>query len=362
MRPADAAAAFDPQRLRVARLAAGLRANQLAERIDVNPSAISQYEHGYTKPSPATLRQIALALGMPLQWFATTRPLGAVSEAGAHFRSLRSSSKQERGQAFAGAVIAWDLCRVIETKVRLTEAAVPVIVPSDDADIADLDAIADEVRARWSVPDGPIPNVVRLMEQHGILVVRSVFGTRRVDAFSYDFGTRPIVTLGDDSQDAARSRFDAAHELGHLVMHPDAEPGDGILERQAHGFAAAFLMPARLIRSELPGKFDVARFSALRHIWGVSVAALLYRSRQLGVMPENTYRRAVTWMSANGYRRDESRLGDLGPAERPTLLAAAVDLLESNGTSREALADLAGLPVERVDQLAAGDSRPSVRI
>lgn len=66
-------------------------------------------------------------------------------------------------------------------------------------------------------------------------------------------------------------------------------------------------------------------------------------------------------MSANGYRRDESGLGDLGPAEQPTLLAA-VDLLESSGTSREALADLAGLPVERVDQLAAGDSRPSVRI
>lgn len=27
-------------------------------------------------------------------------------------------------------------------------------------------------------------------------------------------------------------------------------------------------MPARLIRSELLSKFDVARFSALRHIWG----------------------------------------------------------------------------------------------
>jgi len=53
--------------------------------------------------------------------------------------------------------------------------------------------------------------------------------------------------LASDKGDAAVSRFDAAHELGHLIMHHDAEPGDLYMERQADAFAAAFLMPAETI-------------------------------------------------------------------------------------------------------------------
>lgn len=362
MNPTDAAAAFDPNRLRIARLAAGLRANQLAELVGVNSSAISQYEHGYTRPSTTTLSQLALALGMPVRWFATTRPIGAVSEAGAHFRSLRASSKQERGRAFAQAVIAWDLCRVLETNVRLPDVDVPSLAPTTTADTHELDEIAWEVRQRWAVPDGPVANVVRLLEQHGVVVLRAQLETRRVNAFSYDFGTRPLVMLGDDSGDTARSRFDAAHELGHLVMHSDAEPGDGLLERQAHGFAAGFLLPAKLVRSELPARFDLADLSRLRQTWGVSIAALLYRARELGVMADATYRRAVTRMSAMGHRTDESAFGDLGPSEEPMLLRRAIELMDQSGTGLDHLAELVGLPVERISALAESDHRPCVEL
>lgn len=358
----DAAAAFDPNRLRIARLAAGLRANQLADMVGIHSSAISQYEHGYARPSSTTLAQLALALGVPVRWFATTRPIGAVSEAGAHFRSLRSSSKQERGRAFAQAVIAWDLCRVLDTKVRLPEVDVPSLSPTDTADTDELDDIAWEVRQQWAVPDGPVANVVRLLEQHGVVVLRAQLETRRVNAFSYDFGTRPLVMLGDDSDDTARSRFDAAHELGHLVMHSDAEPGDGLLERQAHGFAAGFLLPARLVRAELPARFDLAHLSRLRQTWGTSIAALLYRSRELRVMADATYRRAVTRMSAMGHRTDESAFGDLGPPEEPVLLRRAIDLVGQSGVDVDELAELFGLPADRIVDLVESSRRPTVEL
>ena len=361
MRPVDVASAFDPDRLRIARLAAGLRANQLAELVGVNSSAISQYEHGYTRPAATTLAQLALALGVPVRWFATTRPIGSVSEGGAHFRSLRASSKQERGRAFAQAVIAWDLCRVLETNVRLPDSDVPSIAVSE-ADQKELDDIAWEVRQRWAVPNGPVANVVRLLEQHGVIVLRARLDTRRVSAFSFDFGTRPLVMLGDDSGDTARSRFDAAHELGHLVMHSDAEPGDGLLERQAQGFAAGFLLPARLVRNELPARFDLARLARLRQTWGVSIAALLYRARELGVMADPTYRRAVTRMSAMGRRTDESAFGDLGPAEEPILLARAIELLAESGSALDDLAESVGLPIERITALLGSEQRPSVEL
>jgi len=362
VKSAAVAAAFDPNRLRIARLDAGLRANQLADLVGVNSSAISQYEHGYARPSTTTLAQLALALGVPVRWFATTRPIGAVSEAGAHFRSLRASSKQERGRAFAHAVIAWDLCRVLEMKVRLPDVDVPSLAPTTTADTLELDEIASEVRQRWAVPDGPIANVVRLLEQHGVVVLRAQLETHRVNAFSYDFGSRPFVMLGDDSGDTARSRFDAAHELGHLIMHSDAEPGDGLVERQAHGFAAGFLLPAKLVRAELPARFDLAHLSRLRQTWGVSIAALLYRARELGVMADATYRRAVTRMSAMGHRTNESAFGDLGPSEEPMLFRRAIDLVEQSGTDLDHLADIVGLPVDRISALIGKDRRPLVEL
>lgn len=362
MKRVAAVAAFDPSRLRIARLAAGLRANQLADLVGVNSSAISQYEHGYTRPSPPTLAQLALALRVPMRWFATTRPIGAVSESGAHFRSLRASSKQERGRAFAQAVIAWDLCRVLETKVRLPDVDIPSRSPSAMADTEELDNIAWEVRQAWGISDGPVANVVRLLEQHGVVVLRAQLETRRVNAFSYDFGTRSVVMLGDDSGDAARSRFDAAHELGHLVMHSDAEPGDGLFERQAHGFAAGFLLPARLVRAELPARFDLAHLSRLRQTWGTSIAALLYRARELGVMAETTYRRAVARMSAMGHRTDESAFGDLGSHEEPVLLRRAIDLVERSGVDIDQLAEMVGLPATRIVALVDSAQRPTVSL
>lgn len=353
---------FDPQRLRIARLAAGMTAKELADSVGVNPSAISQYEHGYTAPSRPTRAELALTLGVPSAWFSTSRTLGAVTEASAHFRSLRSSSKRERGQAFARAVMAWDICRVVETMVALPPVDIPSITPPIEARVADLDAIAWEVRRAWAVPRAPLANMVRLLEAHGVVVIRSEYTTRRVHAFSYDFGTRPLVSLSDDSGDAARSRFDAAHELGHLVMHGDAEPGDGVLEQQAHGFAAGFLMPAQLVHDELPRTFDLSQLAELKARWGVSIAALLYRSRELGRMPEPTYRRAVTKMAVLGYRTNEHGLGDLGVPEQPVMLRRALEALAGAGMSSADVADLAGLSEELVESFAGGDERLTIAL
>ncbi|AXV05789.1 Transcriptional regulator [Euzebya pacifica] len=205
--------------------------------------------------------------------------------------------------------------------------------------------------------------MVRLMERHGILVVRAALSTRRANAFSYDFGDRPVAVLGTEKANTLLSRFDAAHELGHLVMHHEAEPGDGKLESQAHAFAAGLLMPRRLVEPLLPATFTVSELIAFAHTWGVSIAAALYRARSLGVMSDSVYRRAVTWMSAQGYRRDETALvGDVGPPEQPILLQRAVELL----------ADMEGLTVSQslaarhldidVLQQLLNSARPSVEL
>jgi Zn-dependent peptidase ImmA (M78 family) len=124
--------------------------------------------------------------------------------------------------------------------------------------------------------------------------------------------------LGADKNDRARSRFDAADELGHIVVHGDQIWGVKEVERQAHAFAAAFLMPAEDIRDELPDRADWPALFELKQKWQVSLAALLMRSRALGRMSENNYLTAVKAASARGWRRVEPVL--LGRPEHPTCL------------------------------------------
>ena len=162
------------------------------------------------------------------------------------------------------------------------------------------------------------------MEANGIAVSRLRVEDERVSAFSLWIDGRPIAMLGSDKMDAARARFDAAHELGHLVLHPEPEPGNALLERQADAFAAAFLMPAREIAQQLPRRFSLVAYLELKRVWGVSVAALLYRGRSIGIITDTAYRRAVVTMASQYGRRREPI--DVGPAERALMLRRAAEL------------------------------------
>jgi Zn-dependent peptidase ImmA (M78 family) len=175
--------------------------------------------------------------------------------------------------------------------------------------------------------------VIGTLEQHGVVCTRLLLNDERVDAFSGNFSDHPVAVLATDKAKWDRSRFDAAHELGHLVMHEEAA-GLPEAERQAHEFAAAFLMPARDIKRSLPARADWATFMALKAEWGTSIASLLRRAMTLGVMSESPYIAANNVLSARGWRRHEP-VG--GPPETPMLLRRAMKRAAKSGTDPEAL-------------------------
>jgi Zn-dependent peptidase ImmA (M78 family)/DNA-binding XRE family transcriptional regulator len=356
----SAAALFHAERLELARQAAGLRKNELAERVGVTPAAISQFEHGRANPSAATLAKLALALGMPVEYFARDgRPLRQANAAAAFFRSLRSTRQRDRTLAAARAMFVWEVVRLLERHIELPEPAIPEFSLPPEADRDAIEEAASAVRAAWQLPPGPVAHMVRLLEAHGAVVVRLRGLGREVDAFSCLQG-RPIVVLWGDKEDKARARFDAAHELAHLVLHPEAEPGNKILEAQADAFAAAFLMPREYIYAQLPRRVDFRRLLELKMQWGVSLGALLYRARTLGVIGESSYRRAMARMSSEGWRRDEP--GDLGSSEIPTMLSQALELLRLRGVTLETLAAEARLPLAIVAEIVGDETRPRLQL
>jgi len=326
----------------------------LAERSGLSPASITQYEAGRTLPPPATLAKLALAVGVPIRYFerlpGRRRPDPA---ARSFFRSLRSTPQRDRDRADAFAEHVFDLVDYLDQRVTLPGPDVPQISPHSSSR-EEIERIADEVRHEWQVPDGPIANVVRLLEAHGVVVVRPDSGGTKLDAFSRWFGERPLVLLWADKQDKARSRFDAAHELGHLVMHSDPDPLDREQERQANMFASALLMPDGQVGRHLPRRAPAPRdwplILASRKHWGISAKALLYRARELGALNETGFRRAMIAYNQRGIQNEDGAA--LGPPEAPLLLARAIQAL-GHSEDPESVASEALVPPSLVEDLLA---------
>jgi Zn-dependent peptidase ImmA (M78 family)/transcriptional regulator with XRE-family HTH domain len=338
------ASTFEPIRLRVGRELVGLSQNQLATKVGLSPAAISQFESGSTRPSPETLTALGAALAVPVGFF--TRPLAETHEG--FFRALRRTTVTDRRRARAVAHVAHDLATAAAAAGRFPSLNVPKVgITTLDAPIEDIEAIAHRVRSSWDLPRGPIDDVVQLLEAHGIVVTRLPLDSADVDAFSLPFPDHPVVVLGSDKADRARSRFDGSHELGHLVMHGEQIWGMKEVETQAHQFAAAFLMPANEIRDQLPTTVDWQRLFVLKQHWQVSLAALLMRARTLGRMNERTYLTAVKTVSARGWRRLEPV--PLGAPERPALLTSFLSTAEGRRIRND-------LPIDVVDSIAIANN------
>lgn len=358
----DTRALFSGDLLRVGRELRGLSQTGLAREIGTSPAAISQFEKGSARPSSERLDALADALQVPVGFF-VPRTEDEDLDRRAFFRSLRSTPVAARRKAAAQALVVRWLTRALERHVRFPEPAIPRHHRLElDADLDEVEPIAERVRAELELGLGPISDAVRVVERRGVVAARLRVDQRDVDAFSVIIDGRPILMLADDKDDRGRSRFDAAHELGHWAMHDEVDVGKKDAEQQAHRFAAAFLMPAASIRDELPTRADARQLLALKARWGVSMAALIRRARDLGRMDQDEYVRAMKQFSARGWRRREP--GDLGTPEVPTLLQRALDVAARHGWPLEALAAEVDLPEKDLRALldASRDERPGVSL
>ena len=334
---------FDGRRLEQARELRGLLKSELAKEVGLTAAAIGQFESNLSHPTVGTIAKLALKLGVPPLFFAAGRPQLDLPEQNVHFRSLRSTSKRDRTQARAQVRLLAEIVDVLLRRVRLPAVDMPEVAEGTQPSVT-----AAAVREYWQLGEGPISNVVRLLESKGVVVTRLPAATDELDAFSCDIAGRLFVVLTSNKGAADRSRFDAAHELLHLIAHHDASPGYPTLEDEANQFAAAFLMPASAIKPELPDRVDWRRFAELKLRWGVSMAALLRRARDLGRINDAAYRRGMMEMSRRGWRRSEPV--DLGDPEQPEMLTRALELLDK--ARGYGLADLASdvvLPTEMLE-------------
>lgn len=294
---------LNPSRIEFARTRRRWTKARLAEELGVQSRAIQAYEAGEYEPEPERLAQMAVLLRFPVSFFSGT-DLPKISEHTASFRSMSKMSAALKDSALNAGSLAFVLNHWIESRFSLPEAQLP-----DLSDLNPEDA-AETLRRMWGLGRAPISNMIHLLESRGIRIYSLAIEAREVDAFSVWHEGTPFVFL-NTFKSAEHSRFDAGHELGHLVrdrhsmLHGRAHSPE--MERDANAFASAFLMPRDDVVARRPSLVTLPQLVELKSYWGVSLAALAYRMNSLRLVTEWTYRTLCIDIAKNGYRTKEPK-------------------------------------------------------
>lgn len=317
-----------------ARLARGLTQAQLAPMIGVSEPALHRYEHDLREPEPEIRTRLAHVLGVTeefLQHAGRTRGAMAVD---AHMRQ-RATEKATTWRRLEARLNEYRMhaSRLFEHVSLHADQ----IIPTFDPEGTDPSNAARLLRMQWRMPIGPVRDLTAWLEAAGCVVLFEDFGTPRIDGLSQWVDDHPVMLLNDRAP-IDRLRWALAHETGHLCLHANYIGEDP--EGDANAFAAEFLMPADIIKSQLR-HLTVGRLTDLKRQWGVSMQALVERAHQLGVLLAGQRTSMYKQFSRNGWRAREPFSDELA-RERPRLAEAIAQTLIAKGFTLEEISQLAG--------------------
>lgn len=291
---------FNPKRLTIARQRRGFSMTALGQAVKVSTRTVARWENCEADPLPSNIEALSTALDLPPSFFAA-RDLEFVPVAAVSFRALSKMTARQRDSATAAGAIAVGLARWIDLRFRLPKPDLPTLEGYDP------ERAAAVLRERWGLGLLPISNMVHLLEAHGVRVFSLASDVASVDAYSFKLDAVPYIFL-NTQKTGERRRFDAAHELGHLVLHcGDEVPHGKAAEQQAQAFAAALLMPRPSVLGAGLRNASTERILQAKRQWKVAAMALTHRLHELDLLSEWGYRDACVRLSQMGYRSGEPR-------------------------------------------------------
>ncbi|WP_321473456.1 XRE family transcriptional regulator [uncultured Paludibaculum sp.] len=335
---------MNPSRLRLARKRRQCTQRELAELAGLHERAVKAYEAGEYEPTMETMERIQAVLKFPAEFFEGDDLEEPLPDA-ASFRALTKMSARQRDAALSQGALALHLNKWFERRFELPAASLP-----DLSDETSPEAASETLRATWGLGELTIRNMIHLLEAKGVRVYSLAVNAREVDAFSMWKGTTPFIFL-NCYKSSERSRFDAAHELGHLVLHRQGVPQGPEAEREANRFASAFLMPSGSIHAHVPLFPTVEELVKIKRVWITSVAAVNHRFHELGLIRDWHYRRLCVEIAKRGFRSAEP---EEAPRETSLLVPKLLAALQQEGISRARIAAELGIPIAELRELLFG--------
>ena len=296
------------QRLKQLRLARGLSLEGLAAEMGgiVTKQALSKYEQGKAQPSPVVLNKLAAALGVK------AAHLWSEPSIRVKFIAYRKGSGLlKREQLKVESFVSQEL----EERIRLQELTHQFdnsglsIQTLHVKTLEDSERASEVMRKKWNLGNDPIASITGVLENRLIHVLEIDAGERfdGISAVAYDEEdcVKAAAVVTRRGVVGERQRLNIIHELGHLVLDISKDIDE---EKAAFRFGTAFLAPAEVVFREVGPKrafIQPEELLLLKRRFGMSIQALLYRLRDLGIIAESYYKQWCMDINRLGWKKQE---------------------------------------------------------
>ena len=326
---------FNGKRLKSARKYRCKSMTDLAKDIGVSRQTISQYENGLIFPQFDILIKLINSLGFPREYFYESDDTN-IELGNTYFRSSSRMTKKEENAQKEKTKIIGKIFLFLNEYIEFPKLNIPQF--DEDMSIEDMTL---KLREHWGVGKEPIKDMIYLLEKNGIIITSMNTKSENIDAFTQQQNINGekhfLIVLGNDKDSATRRQFSLAHELGHIIMHDAFLELEDLtkeelrdMEKEAHAFAAAFLLPKEnFIKDISIYPTNLNYYKELKKKWRTSISAMLVRANQVGIITNSSYQTLNKKINRLGWRKKEP-LDDTLMMRNPTVLKRSVDIILDN--------------------------------
>lgn len=371
---------FVGERLRQARVALGLTQASLAMLIgEKTAQSVSHFESGGATPSPETFSRLLTVTRQPPHFFLTPVPEGLHVDT-AYFRSMRSLDELARAKAEQHALWLAEYVRYVSEYVEFPSLNLPDFsdFPADPMQLTNdhIRTVAKRLRQHWKLGEGPLPDLVNLLESNGIVVSIQKFDSPKWDAVSFWDGATntPIILLNSDKPSVFRLRFNLLHELFHLLFHRNVAADlkrhkdyEKKLEAQANRFAGEMAFPLGVFEDDLYA-MNLDAMRVIKRKWNFSIAAMIHRIEDLGLVEEREAKNLWVNYTRRKWRGEEPWDKETN-LEEPVVLKKAIETMVEHEAQSVNEVRVNGVFSEETQSLITGlgeefwmDTSPQVKI
>ena len=356
--------------IRKLRRAAGMTQRELAVQLKMTAGAVSMLETGRIQPSVQVMaRVMELFHVSPNELFHANKVYVSRTEPSA-------IQRVDADVAPLTPSVAVIVNRLIECVLGLEDlarapkhATTPLLIPLELSD-AGLEGLSDRVRQHMRIYDGVVFDYFELFESFGLRVLALPLRISFMGACYYDAQNDNAFFIINNRHTAERQLYTLATQLGRLHLHTWAQrrggypatPKTARLDpvHAAAKFAACFLMPARAVRATVdqlgiaPRQWTYELLLRIKHRYGVSAEAFLYRLDDLGLVPREVKTKLKSRIkqhyTSTGNREPDDSRRILTPNGRlwDLALTAGLHLGPEHEELGELVHDLKRMRVERV--------------
>jgi Zn-dependent peptidase ImmA (M78 family)/transcriptional regulator with XRE-family HTH domain len=296
------------ERFKSARLMNGFSLQDLADALGgtLSRQALHRYEKGEVIPDAEKINMLSKALNIsPDYFFRTTK----VEFSDIEYRKL--SRMPQKDVAIINETTKEYLSRYLELEEIIG------LPHSFDNPLKDFGKVttyeqvnhaANLLREKWSLGNGPIFNIVELLEDKNIKVVKLNVDENFDGLQTFVNNAIPVVAYNERKANKPdRIRFTLLHELAHLLLDLE-DCNERQKETLCHQFAGAMLLPEETIKAELGNhrtKLSTLELGNIKKQYGISMQAIVMRAKACRIINDNYTKQFFFLIRQQNWKVDE---------------------------------------------------------